>query len=70
MKTFNQLSISERTMCIESAQLWLRGKRIALRFPLDVDDACRRQLLDLAERAEMDRDWIEDRLSFVRSGGL
>lgn len=67
MKTFEQLSISERTTCIEAGQLWLRGVQ-PLQFPVDVTDTCRRTLIDMAERAEMDRDFIEDRLSFVRSG--
>ena len=67
MKTFEQLSIAERTTCIEAGQLWLRGVQ-PLTCPTPVTDACRRALIDMAERAEMDRDWIEDRLSFVRSG--
>jgi len=67
MKTFNELSIAERTVCIEAGQLWLRGVQ-PLKFPVEVTDNCRRTLIDMAERAEMDRDWIEDRLSFVRSG--
>jgi hypothetical protein len=67
-REWHHLSISERSDCIHSAQLWLRGVSKTLLLPCDITDACRRKIIDEAERCEMDRDFIEDRLSFVRSG--
>lgn len=66
-RTFNELSIYERQVYIEHAQQYLRAEISELQIPF-VTDACRREILNLAERCEMDRDFIEDRLSFVRSG--
>ena len=66
-REFNELSLAERTDYIHAAQLWLRGSQ-PLALPDDITWRCRREIINLAERCEQDRDFIEDRLSFVRSG--
>lgn len=66
-RSFDELSLHEREAYIADAQRYLRAEITELRIPL-VTDECYREILNLAERCEMDRDFIEDRLSFVRSG--
>lgn len=67
MRNFEDLSINEREAYISDAQAYLRAETAELRIPF-VTDACAKEILNIAERCEMDRDFINDRLSFVRSG--
>ena len=67
MRNFEDLSINEREAYISDAQAYLRAEITELRIPFVTDD-CAKEILNIAERCEMDRDFINDRLSFVRSG--
>lgn len=67
MRTFEELSILEREAYIKDAQAYLRAE-VEEFMPPFVTIECAREILNIAERCEMDRDFINDRLSFVRSG--
>jgi hypothetical protein len=67
MRSFDDLSMAEREAYIADAQAYLRAEVTELKIPF-VTAECHKEILSIAERCEMDRDWIEDRLSFVRSG--
>lgn len=69
---WNDIDEQTKLNLIEQGQLYLRaaGPMPDVLF-IHPDD--RNIVMDLAERAEMDRDFIEDRLSFVASnliGGI
>ena len=66
MRNFDDLSMAEREAYIAEAQRYLRAEVSELKIPF-VTAECHKEILSIAERCEMDRDWIEDRLSFVRS---
>ena len=67
MRSFEELSMAEREAYIADAQRYLRAEIPELKIPF-VTAECHNEILGIAERCEMDRDFIEDRLSFVRSG--
>lgn len=67
MRSFEELSMAEREAYIADAQAYLRAETTELKIPC-VTAECYKEILNIAERCEMDRDFIEDRLSFVRSG--
>lgn len=67
MRTFEELSMAEREAYIADAQAYLRAEIPELKIPF-VSAECHQEILNIAERCEMDRDWVMDRLSFVRSG--
>ena len=67
MRTFEELSMAEREAYIADAQAYLRAEIPELKIPC-VTAECHKEILNIAERCELDRDWIMDRLSFVRSG--
>jgi hypothetical protein len=67
MRNFDDLSMAEREAYIADAQRYLRAEVSELKIPF-VTAECHKEILNIAERCEMDRDFIEDRLSFVRSG--
>lgn len=67
MRNFDDLSMAEREAYIADAQRYLRAEISQLKIPF-VTAECHKEILSIAERCEMDRDFIEDRLSFVRSG--
>ena len=67
MRNFDDLSMAEREAYIADAQRYLRAEVSELKIPF-VTAECHKEILNIAERCEMDRDWIEDRLSFIRSG--
>jgi len=67
MRSFEELSMAEREAYIADAQRYLRAEIPELKIPF-VTAECYKEILGIAERCEQDRDWIEDRLSFVRSG--
>lgn len=69
---WNDIDEQTKLSLIEQGQLYLRaaGPMPDVLF-IHPDD--RHLVMDLAERAEMDRDYIEDRLSFIASnliGGI
>ena len=67
MRSIKDLSINELEAYISDAQAYLRAETTELKIPF-VTSECANEILSLAERCEMDRDYINDRLSFVRSG--
>ena len=67
MRTFEELSMAEREAYIAEAQAYLRAEIPELKIPF-VTAECHKEILNIAERCELDRDWVMDRLSFVRSG--
>lgn len=67
MRTFEELSMAEREAYIADAQAYLRAEIPELKIPF-VTAQCHQEILNIAERCELDRDWVIDRLSFVRSG--
>ena len=71
MRNFEELSQAEREAYIADAQRYLRAEITELKLPF-ITAECHKQILDIAERCEMDRDWVMDRLSidgrFVRGG--
>ena len=60
-REYSQLTAEERRDGIETAQYWLRGES-ALLLPCDITEQCRNKLVSEAQQAEMDRDWIADRM--------
>ena len=67
MRNFDDLSLREVESYVKDAQHYLRGEVDVLKLPF-VTNECHQEILLMAERCEMDRDWLVDRLSFVRSG--
>lgn len=67
MRSFNDLSLAEREAYIADAQRYLRAEVTELKIPF-VSNDCYQEILQIAERCEMDADWLVDRLSFMRSG--
>ena len=67
MRNFDDLSLNEREAYIAEGQRYLRGEIPEFKIPA-VTRECHNELLSMAERCELDRDWLVDRLSFVRSG--
>lgn len=67
MRNFEELSMAEREAYIADAQAYLRAEVSELKIPF-VTQECHQEILNIAERCELDRDWVMDRLSFVRSG--
>ena len=66
MRTFDDLSIHEREAYIAEGQRYLRGEIPEFKIPA-VTRECHNELLVWLV-LELDRDWLVDRLSFVRSG--
>ena len=60
-REYSELTAEERRDGIETAQYWLRGES-ALLLPCDITEQCRNRIVSEAQRAEMDRDWITDRM--------
>jgi hypothetical protein len=60
-REYSELTAEERRDGIETAQYWLRGES-ALLLPCDITEQCRNKIVSEAQRAEMDRDWIADRM--------
>ena len=60
-REYSQLTAEERRDGIETAQYWLRGQS-ALLLPCDITEQCRNRIVSEAQQAELDRDWIADRM--------
>ena len=60
-REYSELTTEERRDGIETAQYWLRGES-ALLLPCDITEQCRNKLVSEAQQAELDRDWIADRM--------
>jgi hypothetical protein len=66
MPRWDDLDTDHKSLLVHQAQLYLRGiGETKPQFGLHPDDD--KIVWDMAERAELDRDWIEDRLSFIAS---
>jgi len=60
-REYSELTEEERRDGIETAQYWLRGES-ALLLPCDITEQCRNKIVSEAQQAELDRDWIADRM--------
>ena len=60
-REYSELTVEERRDGIETAQYWLRGES-ALLLPCDITEQCRNKIVGEAQQAELDRDWIADRM--------
>lgn len=65
MPRWDDLDTTQKSALVHQGQLYLRGVGDKPAFGLHPDDD--KIVWDMAERAEMDRDFIEDRLSFIAS---
>lgn len=62
---WDDLDADHKSLLVHQGQLYLRGIGNKPSFGIHPDDD--KIVWDMAERAELDRDFIEDRLSFVAS---